>query len=152
MQAPLFRPRFNGIFFLVATAAGLINATILGPIFSADDLLASASSAVIEIQLATLLNTVMVIAIVAIAIGFFPVLAKTSPSMAMGFLVARVIEAAILAIAGAFWWVWFSDGPETAAFAHSVSVVLFGIGAQIVFGLTAVILNTSLFQQKSYPD
>lgn len=143
-----------GFCFLQVTAAGLINAVVLGPIFAESDLLGATRPSVSEIRAGALLNTLMAISIVAIAVLVLPILAQTSQIMALGYLVARLAEGIILTIAGSLWLILLpSNGAttETATVTLFLSVILFGIGAQIVFGLTAIILNASLLQSNLVP-
>lgn len=154
MHAYRYRAALIGFCFLLATAAGLINAAVLGPIFTASDLLGATGPGVTEIRAATLLNTLMAISIVAIALLIYPVLAQRSQTIALGYLVVRLAEGIILTIAGSLWSILLPTTGATTEIATatlSLSVILFGIGAQIVFGLTAIILNAGLLWSNLVP-
>lgn len=144
-----------GILFLAATAIGFMNLALLGPVFSASDVVAEVAGASNQIVAATILNSIMALAIVAIAAWFYPVLASTSKPMAIAYFVTRLAEGIILALAGIL---WLGLLPNVLASAPSVvtildwSNVLFGIGAQVVFGVTAIILNIVLLRAKMVPS
>lgn len=154
-----------GISLIIATAAGIFNAVALAPLIGHSDFLAEMSKNADSVMLSTLLNIVMAISVTAIAIILFPILKRESEALAAGYLAARICEGLVLAISGLAWLTMISlgkdivlNGLQAGSSAHqigdlvlSANTSMFTLAAEIVFGLSAIILNYVLFKAKLVP-
>lgn len=144
-----------GILFILATAMGVLNAGILGPLLNSPNYLTEMSENASMVKLSTFLNFVMAGSVVAIAVILFPILKRTNETLAIAFLAARIIEGTVLAIGGVMWLSLVSLGNEfvqvsspDASYFQTLadmlvvlSTSIFTLGAEIVFGISAVVLN-----------
>ncbi len=146
-----------GVLFILATGIGVGNVGVIGPVLSDPDFLTNAAQSAGALGLASVLNVAMSLCITAIAVVFYPVLSPRHPVLAPGYLAARLAEAVIIGIAGCLWYVIGKSGGDTGAGAQGVSVLLamsnglFALGAQVVFGVSAIILNAALLQAPIVP-
>lgn len=155
----------TGVLFILATVLGVTNALTLGPIIGVPDYLGAMSQNSGIVRLATLLNILMAGAVVAIAVALYPILKRSSQTLATGYLAARIIEGVILAITGIAWLSLTSLGVEFVGAGQpagdhyqtlgdllvSGSTVMFTLGAEITFGVTALILNYTLIKTRLVP-
>lgn len=154
-----------GALFILATAMGVINAGIVGPLLNSPSYLVEMSESADMVMLSTFLNIIMAGSVVAIAVVFFPTLKRTNETLALAFLAARIIEGIALAIAGIVWMSLVSLGnefvqvgsPDTSYFQTladtlvTLSTSIFTLGAEIVFGISAVILNYVFIRSNLVP-
>ena len=143
-----------GIFFILATAMGISNAAILGPLLASSDYLVGMSEISGMVMVSTFLNMIMAGAVVVIAVVIYPILKRTNEMLAIGYLSARIIEGTVLAIGGIAWLGLASLGdefvqagaPDASHFQTLgdmlvlVSTSAFTLGSEIVFGVSALIL------------
>lgn len=88
-----------GIFYLVATAAGLVGLGLfMDPILSAPDYLVKISARENQILISVLLELLMAVAVAGIGIVVYPVLRKHDVSIAIGYFGARIVEPVIYII------------------------------------------------------
>lgn len=154
-----------GIFFILATAMGALNAGLAGPIIGDPDVLSAVAMNTGMVHVAALCNVVMAAAIVAIAVALHPILKRSHPTLAMGYLSARTIEGTVLALAGL---TWLSLVPLAAQFTElgqpsgthlqtigdalvAIGTDAFTLGVEIVFGISALILNYMLWRTRLIP-
>ena len=144
-----------GTFFILATAMGILNTGMLGPLLASSDYLVGMSESSGLVMTSTFLNLIMAGAVVVIAVLIYPILKRTSETLAIGYLAARIIEGTVLAIGGIAWLGLASLGNEfvqagTPDASHfqtlgdmlvTVSTSAFTLGSETVFGVTALILN-----------
>jgi len=81
-----------GILFIIGTVAGLINATITGPILGNSDYLIKISVNENQVILGVLFQFLMAVACAGIAISIYPILKKYSEGLALGSVGFRLIE------------------------------------------------------------
>lgn len=146
---------WTGVFFILATAMGISNAAILGPLLTSSDYLVGMSEVSGMVMVSIFLNMIMAGAVVVIAVLIYPILKRTSETLAIGYLAARIIEGTVLAIGGIAWLGLTSLGnefvqagaPDASHFQTlgdmllTVSTSAFTLGSEIVFGVSALILN-----------
>lgn len=86
----------TGVFFIVGTIAGMISLGVFtDPILGASDVLVSVSANEGKVIVGVLLELVMAVALAGMAIAVYPVLKKRSPSIAIGYFGARILEVGI---------------------------------------------------------
>jgi hypothetical protein len=92
--------RIVGVLFLIATAAPLLSAAFGPVIFGPDDLanvwLLAASEN--QVRISALLQFTMAAAIAAIPICMYPILRKYNESMALGYVIGRLVEGIMFTI------------------------------------------------------
>lgn len=156
---------FTGLFFIIATAMGILNAGMVGPILGSENYLVELSTNSGAVLLGAFFNTIMAVAVVAISIAIYPVLKQADEALAVGYVAFRAIEGAFLALGGMVWLLLVPLGiafveagaPEISHFQTlggtlvNASVTVFALGAEITFGITALILNFVLFRAKLVP-
>src|SRR6476620_10793241 len=87
-----------GTLFLVATIAGGVGLSLQESVVGGDDYLTAASTHADRLATGVLLQLVMGVAVVAIAVVISPVLRRGTERLAMGYVVARTIEAVIYVV------------------------------------------------------
>lgn len=90
--------RAVGALFLVATAAGMVHVALASPVLGGDDLLADVAAGRDRLLLGALAVLVMAVAVAGISVAAYPVLRRRSPSLALGYVVARTTEAVFIAV------------------------------------------------------
>ena len=91
-----------GLFFIIATAAGVLGAVSAGPV-QAENYLVTISDNKNQVLLGTVFTLIMAVAVAGIAVAAYPVLKKKSESLALGYVGARIIEGVVM-IATVFSW------------------------------------------------
>ncbi len=156
---------WTGIFFILATAMGVTSGILVGPLLGGPDYLTAMSENASTAMLSTLLNLIMAGAVIAVAIAIYPIIMRTSETLAAGYLAARTTEGVFLAISGVAWLGLASLGNEfiqagqpdsshyqtLADLLVSSSTALFTFGANITFGITALMLNYFFMKTKLVP-
>ena len=154
-----------GVLFITATVACSFSIFMTEPILDAPDYLAKVSANASHIILAALLMLIDAIAVAAIAIVIFPVLKKHNASLALGYVGARIIESvffifyviillSIMMVGRDFITATPSEASHFQTIGNALMAVFdwtFTLGYGIVFTLSALILNYSLFQSKLVP-
>lgn len=154
-----------GGLFIIATLMGVLMAGMVGPLLSGEDYLTQISHNEGLVLIASIMNFVMAGSVVAISVAIYPILKQVDELMAISYLASRIFEGIILASAGIIWVVLVQLSQEFAeaampANSHfqslgnammSLSTNGFTLGASIVFGFTAIILNDTLFRYKLIP-
>ncbi len=85
--------RIVDILFIIATVAGILSVAFLGTILTDPDYLINFSAHEYQVILGALLDLMGAGAFVALAVVIFPVLKKQNEGMALGYVLARGIEA-----------------------------------------------------------
>lgn len=137
----------TGLFFILATAMGVTMAVFFGPILQAEAVLENAG----VVRISVLLNFIMAGAVIAIAVVLYPVLQRTHKTMAVGYLVARTVEGIVLALGGMAWLGLLTATEAQAGMLMDSSTALFTLGAEVTFGVTALILNAVFLQTRLVP-
>ncbi len=140
-----------GLFFILATAMGVGVAVLLAPLLGAEAPLPAVQANAGLVRLATLMDIVMAGAVIAIAVVLYPVLARSHKALAAGYLMARTVEGLLLALGGMAWLGLLTASEAQAGLLMAQSTALFALGAEVTFGVTALVLNTVLFQARLVP-
>ena len=144
-----------GTLFILATALGVANVgLVLGPVLTGPDIAPRLAENTGALRVGSVLNIAMTVAIAAIAVAFYPVIRHRHPILAPAYLVARLAEAIVIAVAGMFWVVvaqTVAIAADSAPVLLEMATSLFNLGAQVVFGITALILNTILLKTPLVP-
>ena len=151
--------RAVGVLFIIATAAGAASAAVLGSILDSAGLLDNVAANEAKVLAAVFLDLVLVGAVVAIPVAMFPILRQDTEGVARGYFAARMVEGIII-MAGAIALLTLATvsqesadlGGGSSVFGATGTFLLAArewtdlIGTQLVFGVTALILNLSMFR------
>lgn len=154
-----------GALFITATVACSFSIFLTEPILNAPDYLAKVSANASHIILAALLMLIDAIAVAAIAIVIFPVLKKHNTILALGYVGARIIESvffifyvilllSVMTVGRDFITAATSEASHFQTTGNALMAVFdwtFTLGYGIIFTLSALILNYSLFQSRLVP-
>lgn len=157
--------RIVGILFITATVPFSLSVIILLPVLSAPDFLAQVSLQQDRVSVGIFLELVNHIAVVSIAVLLYPVLKQFSERLALGYVVARSIEAVLFAIATMHLLTliflsheFVAAGSPAAAHFHTLSNVLLAGHdwdsaplAFIAFSLGALMMNYMLYRTRLVP-
>jgi hypothetical protein len=157
--------RVVGALFITATVSFSLSVVILDPVLGTAEFLAQASRAEARVAIGVLLELVNHVAVVSIAVVLYAVLKSVSERMAMGYVVARSIEAVLFAIATmhllALSFVsheFVAAGAPPASHYETLGALLLAghdwdnaALAFIVFGLGALMLNYTLYRARLVP-
>ncbi|MFC1915701.1 DUF4386 domain-containing protein [Chloroflexota bacterium] len=153
-----------GVLFITATVATLLSIPLTNHI-NAPDYLINISSNETQMIIGALLQLINSIAIVGIAVMLFPILKKRNEALALGYVCARIMEAAILVVAvisllllltlsqefvkaGAKDVSYFQASGTLLVAAHEWAWLL---GGEFFLTLSALILNYILYQSRLIP-
>jgi Domain of unknown function (DUF4386) len=89
--------RAGGIFYLITFAASLPALLLLDPILTNPDYIISAGHDT-QVLWACLLDFVNALACIGTAVAVFPVVKRVNESLALGFVLSRMVEAAVIVI------------------------------------------------------
>lgn len=158
--------RVVGGLFLTATVAGLLGVALEQSVVGATDYLTKAARSEAQVATSALLVMMMGLAVVGIAIAIYPVLRRYSERLALGYVVARSIEAVIYVIGvialmtlTTLGRAFVDAGSPTGSWYQSVGDVLLAVrdwgGHAVldaaVFGVSALILNYVLYRTDLVP-
>ena len=151
--------RFVGVLFIVATAAASLSQVLVGSLFDDANYLVEFAADEDLVGIGVLLDLITAAAVVGIGVALFPVLRPRHEGLAAGYAGFRIVEGAVI-VAGAITSLLVlslsqdfvaSTAPETAGFDTTGRLLLAArdwtdvIATQLFFGITAVILNCSLY-------
>ena len=154
-----------GVLFIISTVAGILSAVFLEPILNAPDYLINVSANENQVINGALLELICAGAFLGIAVMMFPILKKYNENIALGYVVARILEAvpfvvgvisllSLLTLSQEYVQAGAPDAPHYLPLGtlllevHDLTNLL---GSMIIFSLTALILNYSLYQSKLVP-
>ena len=151
-----------GWLFVAATAAGVASVLVTSSIFGSDDVLASVRADQHRLLLGQMLVFVMLAAMVGTAVLLGPILRPHSETLALGYVLARTLEVVTLTIglvAGLLLipLSWSAAGAEVASanvLADSLDAAnewTGYLGAQMVFSISALVLNWTFFRYELVP-
>ena len=153
-----------GWLFVLATAAGVLSVVVMSSTLGADDLLATVESNQGSLLFGELLIFVMLTAMVGTGALLYPVLKRHGETLAMSYLLARLLEVTVLTIglvAGLLLvplsWDVVAGGADVAAagvLAESLKAASDWtgyLGAQMVFSISALILNWAFLRYGLVP-
>jgi len=155
-----------GALFITATVASIVGSlVILDPILNAPNYLLSIPQNETQVIVGILIDAINSAAVIAIAVLMFPILRRWSESLALGYVGFRILESAILVVGTISLLALVTLSQEYVqaavpdkAYFQTLGDLLVGVsewaqmlGAMIVFGLTALILNYLLYQSELVP-
>ena len=157
--------RIVGVLFITSTVAGILSAVFLEPILNAPDYLINAYANEKQVIIGALLELICAVAFLGIAVMMFPILKKHNENIALGYVVARIFEAIpfVVGVISLLSLLTLSQeyvqaGAPDASHYLPLGTLLLDVhdltnllGSMIVFSLTALILNYSLYQSKLIP-
>jgi hypothetical protein len=151
--------------FILATIPFSLSVGLLAPVLQAPDFLTSVSQNEGRVGIGILLELVNHIAVVGIAVVIYPILRRFSDRLALGYVAARSIEAALFAVATLHLLTLVSvsqdfvtaDAPSTAALQVLGDTLLAGHDWNkaalpfTAFGIGALMLNWTLWKARLVP-
>lgn len=154
-----------GWLFVAATAAGVASVLVMSPALDDDGVLTAVSSHQSSLLLGELLIFVMLTAMVGTAVLLYPVLRDRSETLALGYVLARAFEVVVISVglvAGLLLLpLSWEHGASVGADASSAEVVAESLkaasdwtgylGAQMVFSISALILNLAFYRYQLVP-
>ena len=157
--------RTVGILFIVATVAGILSVAFLGSVLADPDYLINFSRNANQVIIGALLDLLGAGAFVGLAIVIFPVLKKHNEAIALGYVVARMIEAvpfiiantsllAILALSQGYVSAATSDAPNFLPVGTGLRALYDGnqlLGPRVFASLAALPFYYLLYQSKLLP-
>ena len=88
-----------GVLFITAMVAGMLRYVLLDPILDAPDYLITVSANENLVIIGTLSFFILAVALVGIAIVMYPILKKQNEALALGYVVARIVEGVLFIVA-----------------------------------------------------
>jgi len=153
-----------GILFIIATMAGVISVALIGSILDPQGILDNVAADDTNVVLAVLFDLVLAGAVIAIPVVMFPVLKQQSEGVARGYFAARLLEGMVIVLGAIVLLTLVTVSRESADVVDGATEFgSFGaalvsardwtdlIGTQLVFGVTALILNLSMFRSLLIP-
>jgi hypothetical protein len=153
-----------GWLFVVATVAGVLSVVTMSSTLGDEQLLEAVHANQGTLLFGQVLIFIMLAAMAGTGVLLFPILRRHSETLALGYIVARTIEVVILTIglvAGLLLlplsWDAAADGAELVGadvLAESLKAAndwTGYLGAQIVFSITALVLNWGFFRYGLLP-
>lgn len=153
--------RIVGVLFIVASAAAIVGGSLLLPLGESDYLVETAANQG-QIVSGVLIELILVMSVIAIAVMFYPVLKRQNEGMALGYVGARTLEGALLLTASVTGLIILSLSQDYGN-AATTGVQPLGdtllavrdwtylLGSLVVFGVTALILNSLLYRSRFVP-
>jgi hypothetical protein len=90
--------RMVGVFYIVATVAGIIGISLTQATLDASDYLVKVSANENQVRTGALFELIMAVAVVGIAVTVYPVLKRHHVSIAIGYVGARLVEGVLLIV------------------------------------------------------
>lgn len=157
--------RIVGVLFISATIPFSIAVVLLAPILGAPDFLSQVSVHANRVSVGALLELTNHVAVVGIAVVFYPVLRQFSERLAVAYVAARSIESVIFIIGTMHLVALLNVGQELVAVGAAPAPHLHALGnlllaghdwnraefAFIAFGVSAIILNYLLLRARLVP-
>jgi hypothetical protein len=156
--------RVVGALFLFATIAGLIGLPLQESVVGGGDYLSAASAHPDRLATGVLLQLLMGVAVVSIAVVIYPVLRRGTERLAMGYVVARVLEAVVYIVSATGLltlitvsekYVAADDGSSFVAVGRLIMAERDWAGHAIldaaVFSLGALVLNAAFYRSRLVP-
>jgi hypothetical protein len=154
-----------GVLFITATVFSSLYYVILDPILNAPDYLVNVSANKTQVIIGVLFYLIDCAAVVAIPIMLFPIFKRHNEALALGYVSSRIIESVTLIVGhiSLLSLLTLSQEYVQAAAPDALHFQALGalllavtdwthlLGVEIVFSLTALILNYILYQSKLIP-
>lgn len=152
-----------GWLFVLATVAGVLSVLVMRSTLGAEDLLTAVQANQGSMLLGEMLIFVMLSAMVGTAVLLWPILSRHSETLALGYVLARTLEVVVIAIglvAGLLLvpLSWSAGDGADLAGAGVLAETLKNasdwtgyLGAQMVFSISALVLNWAFFRYGLVP-
>ena len=154
-----------GVLFITATVAYSLGVIFLDPILGGSDYLTKASENENQVILGAFLVLIDSVAVAGIGIVIYPILKKHNETLAFGYAGARIIEGVLFIVNIIFILTlltlsqeFVKAGAPDASYYQTLGTVLlaagdwaFLFGFGLAFTLSALILNSLLYQSKLIP-
>jgi len=155
--------RIVGVLFIIATVAGILSFVGMGP-QGTPDYLVDVSANGNQVITGALLVLIMGVAIAPIPVMLFPILKKYNESLALGYVVFRVLEV-VTYIGVVISWLllvtlsqeYVLAGAPDASYYQTLGTLIQAVGEWIdpilviVFSISALILNYVFYRSKLVP-
>jgi hypothetical protein len=150
--------RVAGALFIAATVPFSISVALLAPVLEAPDFLVQLARSQSRVAAGVLLEIVNHVSVVAISIVLYPVLSRFSERLALGYVAARSIEAALFAVVTTNLLTLIQLSRGGGAGSEALSAVLMA-GHDwnqvtlpfVAFALGALVLNYTLYRTRLVP-
>ncbi len=157
--------RTAGVLYIAATVGSSFAYVTMTSMLSTPDYLAQVAANESQVMMAALLMLVDVVCVAGIGIVLYPILKRHTDTLAVGYAAARAIESVLFTIyvVGILTLVPLSQdfvnaGAPDASYYQTTSTVVvaaadwsFTLGLRLAFGLSALLLNFSLFRTRLVP-
>ena len=151
--------RVAGLLFISATVPFSVSVVLLAPVLESADLLTQLASNPGRVSAGVLLEVVNHVSVAAISVVLYPVLSRYSRRLAVGYVAARSIEAALFALAttNLLMLVQLSQEAANPGTEPLSAMLLAGHDWNqatlpfVAFALGALILNHTLYQTRLVP-
>ena len=154
-----------GVLFITATVAYSIGVIFLDPILSSSDYLTKVSENENKVILGAFLVLIDSVAVAGIGIMIYPILKKYNEALALGYAGARIAEGVLFIVNVIFILTLLTlsqefvkaGAPDASYYQNSGTLLLaagdwaFLLGFGLAFALSALILNSLLYQTKLIP-
>ena len=154
-----------GVLFITATVAYSIGVIFLDPILSSSDYLTKVSENENKVILGAFLVLIDSVAVAGIGIMIYPILKKYNEALALGYAGARIAEGVLFIVNVIFILTLLTlsqefvkaGAPDASYYQTSGTLLLaagdwaFLLGFGLAFALSALILNSLLYQTKLIP-
>jgi hypothetical protein len=152
-----------GWLFVAATVAGVLSVVVMSSTLGEDDLLAAVHADEGSVLLGQMLVFVMLVAMAGTAVLLLPVLRSHSEQLAVGYVVARTLEIAIIAVGMVAGLLLLPLSRTAAEGGDAASAAVMAdslkeagdwtgyLGAQMVFSLSALVLNWAFLRSGLLP-
>ena len=155
--------RIVGVLFIIGTVAGILSFVGMGP-QATPDYLVNVSANGNQIITGALLVLIMGVALAPVPVLLFPILKKYNESLALGYVVFRVLEV-VMYIGVVISWLllltlsqqYVQAGAPDASFYQALGTLVKAAGEWIdpvlviIFSISALILNYVFYQSKLIP-
>jgi hypothetical protein len=153
--------RVAGVLFIAATVPFSISVVLLAPVLESPDFLRQLANSSPRVAAGVLLEIVNHVSVVAIAVVLYPILRRFSERLAIGYVAARSIEAALFALvtANLLTLIQLSHGVGAGSSGSEALSTVLLVGHDwnqvtlpfVAFALGALILNYALYQTRLVP-
>jgi hypothetical protein len=154
--------RVVGALFIVASVVAIIGGTLIQPITEPGGLARVAADGDAPVVVGIMLELVLVVSVAGIAALLFPVLRRTDEGLAMGYVAARTLEAAVLLAAGLSALVAVASTRElpvaggigtnaAADVSLAVREQTYLVGSMVMLGIGGLVLYTLLLRSRLVP-
>jgi len=151
--------------FIIATVAYSLGVIFLDPILGSSDYLTKASENETQVIIGALLVLIDAVAVAGIGIVIYPILKKHNETLALGYAGARIVESVLFIVNVIFILTlltlsreFVKAGAPEASYYQTLGTLLlaagdwaFLLGFGLAFTLSALIINSLLYQSKLIP-